>query len=64
MKKIICTVFFIFVFYFSGFVSSRADESLDDQAKLDRILTKQDQILHSLEEVKSELAILKARVTR
>ena len=58
-RKMISTLFLTMIFSAMAW-SARADES----EKLDRVLANQAQILSKLDEIKSELSVVKVRATQ
>ena len=59
MKGRIISTLFLVVFFSTIALSARAEES----EKLDRVLANQEQILSKLDEIKSELSVVKVRAT-
>ena len=60
MKNKIVSTLFLAVIFSAIALSARADES----EKLDRVLANQAQILSKLDEIKSELSVVKVRATQ
>ena len=64
-KKVISTLFFVafFITVCLPMPGRQADALADESEKLDRVLENQSKILAKLDEIKSELAVVKVRAT-